>query len=159
MRYFFVLTHLGVDLQKWNDLLKSNIYLKSSFDINNPKHYVNSSNTILQTYDEKRNTRIFDILAFNWQTGHKDTLDFSKVIYVQNDSADAILRIRNSGKIHRKYVDDYYELRINKIKQILKTNKDHIILRDQDDEWYKNKNRIADFLEVPPLFIQGGTRR
>lgn len=159
MRYFFVLTHIGVDLKKWNDLLKSNIYLKSNFDIDNPKHYVNSSCTVLQTYDEKRSTRIFDILAFNWQTGHRDTLDFSKVIYVENNSADALLRIKNSGIIHRRSVENYHELRIQKIHEILKTNKDHIVVQDDDSEWYKNKNRIADFLEVPPLFIQGEIRR
>lgn len=159
MRYFFVLSHLGVDLQKWNNLLLTNIYLKSKFDINNPKYYVNSSTTILQTYDEKRITRVFDILAYNWQTGHKDTLDFSKIIYLDTNKQESLDRIRSSGRIHRKYVESYYEMRIAKIKELLRTNKENITIWDHESEWFRNKNLISDFLEVPPLFTQGETPR
>lgn len=154
MRHFFVLTHLGVDVQKWNKLLSTNIFLKSDFDYDNPKYYVNAGCNFTLSYDENKNSRNFDILVFNWQTGHKDTLDFSKVIYLENNNIDVLQNIRATGKIHRKYVESYYEMRLEKISQLLSTNKDHMIIKDDSKLWYKNKQIIADFLEIPCVFNQ-----
>lgn len=154
MQYFFILSHLGCNIPLWNALLRSNPFLISNFIYNSNHVYYNKQIALEKKNGKQRFSRFFDILLHNWQTGLKDALDFSKIIYLRNDYDElALNRIKLSGIIHKDCALDYLERRRDFIKQILIRNKDHIILDDDFVNIDKKLISIADFVGVPPKYI------
>jgi hypothetical protein len=158
MQHFFIITTLGLDYKMWNDELKSNPFLISHFNQENPRYYLNRNINFEPCPYEKINTRHFDILVHNWQTGFKDALDFSPLIYLKAPYDLSFQRIRNLNLIHKKHIEDYLELRLIKIKQILARNPLNITI-DVTKDMYMNLQAIADFLRVPFYFNQGKDRQ
>ncbi len=153
MQYFFILSHLGCNITVWDQLMRSNPFLISDYIYNSNHVYYNRQIALEKKNGKQRFSRFFDILVHNWQTGLKDTLDFSKIIYLRNDDDQvALARIKSSGLIHRDCAYDYLERRKAFIKQVLRRNKDNIILDDDFTNLKKKLISVADFVGVPPQY-------
>ena len=152
MRHFFILTHLGSNLSVWNDILKTNRFLHSEFKYNRFNTYYNSNIRFEQKNGEFKFAKHFDILVFNWQIGFKDALDFSKIVYLKNDTEKAYNNILQSPHVQNNYVKNYLSMRIDFIHQLLKRNPDHYILEDNFDDLQTRLEKLADFLHIPPDF-------
>jgi hypothetical protein len=149
MAHFFILTHLGVDVRFWNDLLSQNKYLHSHFIYNNLNTYYNSNITLKNEKPQGILERHYDILVFNWQIGFKNTLDFSKVIHIWNDNSLCLENVKKSGFVHEFYARSYTEQRKSFINQILKRNKNHIHIEDSKLNLDLKIMKICDFVGVP----------
>ena len=154
MQHFFILTNLGVDFKKWNQVLLTNPFLISHFNEENPRYYLNRHIEFEPCEYEKYYTRHFDILVFNWQTGFKDSLDLSQLIHINAPHEICVKRLELTGVINKKCIESYLELRNAKIQQTLKRNKNHLILDASRDMEY-NLHGIVDFLRIPFYFTQG----
>ena len=152
MRHFFILTHLGVDVQLWNKVLSTNKYLHSHFVFNDLNTYINSNIRFEIEKYETRFSRHFDILVFNWQTGFKDTLSFSKVIYIDNDTSEALTNIKKTGLIHKVCAKDYLDNRREFISQQLPKTAQYIKIVEDYSKIKENLQRIADFVQTPMNF-------
>lgn len=152
MRHFFILSHLGVDIQLWNKMLTTNKFLYSHFVYNDLNTYYNSNIYFDYEKYETKFSKHFDILVFNWQTGFKDALSFSKVIYIENNSDDCIQRVKDSGLIHRMCAKDYLDNRKEFIRQQLPQALSYIKIQDDLEKLQVNLQRISDFVQVPMNF-------
>ena len=151
MQHFFILTNVGVDYKNWNRVLKTNPFFVSHFNEENPKYYLNKNINFIPTEYEKAHTRHYDILVFDWQTGFKDALDFSTLVYIKNDYNTCYNNISLNGIIHKKHIETYLDIREKKIKQILCRNKNHLILQEKRG-MYSNLQTLSDFLRTPFFF-------
>lgn len=158
MQHFFILSNLGIDIKKWNQELISNPFLVSHFDMNNPRYYLNRRITFPVHENEKIYTRHFDILVFNWQTGFKDALDFSKIIILKSDYDSCVQKLRINGLIHKKYITSYLDFRNDKIAQIQKRNQAEQLELDDNKDMYSNLQKLVDFLGIPFFFNLGKDR-
>jgi hypothetical protein len=151
MQHFFILTNVGIDIKTWNNELITNPFLVSHFDDVNPRYYLNRRIVFEASQYEKTYTRHFDILVYNWQTGFKDALDFSPLVYIESDYDICYKRISSSNLINKKHIESYLEAREQKIHQLLKRSNKHIVLNDNHDK-ARNLNALVDFLEIPYFF-------
>ena len=151
MQHFFILTNAGVNYRRWNRVLKTNPFFISHFNEENPKYYLNKNISFIPAEYEKAHTRHFDILVFDWQTGFKDALDFSTVVYLKDDVEKCYNNIKANGIIHKKHIETYLDLREKKIKKIISRNNNHIILHENKG-MYSNLQNLADFLKTPYFF-------
>lgn len=145
---------MGIDYKMWNKELQTNPFLISHFDDENPRYYLNRQIDFEPCAYEKVNTRHFDILVHNWQTGYKDALDFSALIHIKAPIDDCLKRIRNFNLVHKKHVHDYLELRLFKINQLLSRNPNTLVIDDSKD-MVMNLHAVADFVKVPFYFSLG----
>jgi hypothetical protein len=152
MQYFFILSHLGCRVNTWNKVLTSNQFLISSFVYKEYNVYYNKDIKFDRKNSKRNFSRFFDILVHNWQIGFKDTLDSAKIIYLRNDTPEALQNIRDGGVIHRNCASDYLKRRKDFIYQLLKRNKNHLIIDDNFDNINKTLLLLADFVHVPPEF-------
>jgi hypothetical protein len=152
MQYFFILSHLGCRLDVWNDILKTNPFLISHFVYNKYNIYYNRDIKFKSKYEKRRISRHFDILVHNWQTGLKDTLDLSKIIYLYNEEPDALEKIKTSGIIDRNCAKSYLDRRKDFIIQTVKRNNNVLFIEDNFEKLNQSLNKIADFAQVPPDF-------
>jgi hypothetical protein len=152
MSHFFILTHLGANICPWNSILSTNRFLHSKFIYNNFNTYYNRNILFDAGQHEIKFSKFFDILVFNWQIGFKNALDFSKIIYLENNSNEAYDRIAKTSFIHNSYIKNYYDMRLEFIFDILKNHKDFMVLEDNFDNIDKKLQTIADFLHVPVEF-------
>ena len=149
MHHFFIVTHLGVDVRFWNELLSKNKYLHSKFIYNEPNIYYNSNIKFENGKNKRTFERYFDILVFNWQIGFKNTLDFSKIVHIWQDDYVSIKNIKNSEIIHPMCAADYLENRKIFIKQLLQRNKNQIHIKDGIENITTKIEKICDFSGVP----------
>ena len=152
MSHFFILTHLGANISPWNSILSTNRFLVSKFMCNNFNTYYNQNISFGLDEHEIKFSKFFDILVFNWQIGFKNTLDFSKIIYLKNDSNEAFERMAKTSFVHNNYIKNYYDMRLNFIYDILKNHNDYMILEDNFSKIDRKLQIIADFLQVPVDF-------
>lgn len=149
MRHFFILTHYGIDVKFWNELLGRNKYLHSHFIYNDLNTYYNSNITFKNGEQKNILDRNFDILVANWQIGFKNTLDFSKIVHIWQDDYVSLKRLREEGTIHPNCCKNYLEHRKIFIKQILKRNKNCIHVNASHDKLISKVEWICDFAGVP----------
>jgi hypothetical protein len=152
MSHFFILTHLGANIGPWNSILSTNKFLHSKFIYDNFNTYYNRNIQFDADNYEIKFSKFFDILVFNWQIGFKNALDFSKIIYLKNDSDEAVERIAKTSFVHNNYIKNYYDMRLDFIFSILKNHKDYMVLEDNFEDIDRKLHSIADFLQVPVNF-------
>jgi len=139
-------------VRAWNEVLASNKFLISNFVYNKYNFYPNKDIKFDRKNGKRNFSRCFDILVHNWQIGFKDTLDSAKIIYLKNDSFEALQRVRDGGEIHRNCAYDYLTRRKDFIVQLLKRNKNNLIIDDDFKNIKKTLLLISDFVHVPPEF-------
>jgi hypothetical protein len=151
MRNFFILSHIGINNKFWNEKIQNNPLLISHFDANKYKYYINARIEFQKNEYETKQTRHFDILVFNWQTGFKDTLNFSKVIYFEQDYDKSIEYCSEKKLLHPMYIHDHFAERFRKINLILKTNIDNFKISVDENKSDEIISSICDFLRVPNI--------
>ena len=151
MRNFFILSHLGINNKFWNEKIQNNPLCVSHFDATKYKYYVNGRIDFIKDEHETKYTRHYDILVFNWQTGFKNTLDFSKVIYLYQDYQKSVENMIGQQIMHPMYVRDHLEERYRKIDYILNRNIDNFKISIDENKVEDIISAICDFLKVPNI--------
>lgn len=164
MKPFFVYSHLGANIDFWNNLLSSHRRIMSIYDSKSKNMYMNGDLTERIPEPKKwffSKAKWFDILLHNKQVGYKSFYSDYPSIIIFSFQSGVLDKIKEDNLYEKKYADNYLHLRYERLLYICKNSIKPLVFVEGLSSVEHLQNKICDFLslknecvEVKDVFIK-----
>lgn len=165
MKPFFVFTHIGTNVDMWNEFISSHKRIQSSFEYGKQRVYLNSNleeNAPIRSKWFFSKAKWYDILLHNHQVGYKNFYKEYPVIIIFGSRKQSISNIKSSKIIDPKFSENYFDLRVQRLKYICNHSSNPLVFIEGLSDPCKMKRDIAELLNIqecefePTDFLNSG---